>query len=246
MAKTPEGAAATEEHRQAQIQIRASALRDFATVWPLWKPDDASTYAHLVAATLPLVRAYNRLSSAVATGYYSRFRAAEGIPGPAPGIVGAAPDDAQITSSLYVTGQVTAERAQRAGRTPAQARQTALVSVSGAVTRHVLAGGRDALLESVAADPEALGWARVTDGNPCYFCALLASRGPVYKDQASAGFQAHDHCACMAEPVYPGADWPGRAREYAALYRAATRDRPTDPRNAFRRAYEKRPPGGAT
>lgn len=246
MAKTPEGTSLTEEHRAAQVQVRASALRDFAALWPLWKPGDDSTFAHLVAATLPLVRAYNRVSASVALGYYARFRTVEGIAGTAPGVVGTPPDDAQITTSLFVTGQATADRAKRGGKTPAQARQTALVGVSGAMTRHVLAGGRDALLESVAADPEALGWARVTDGDPCYFCALLASRGPVYKDQASAGFEAHDHCACMAEPVYPGAEWPGKAREYAALYREATKDRPDDLRNAFRRAYENRPPGGAT
>lgn len=244
MARTPEGTAATEEHRLAQVQIRAMALRDFALLWPLWKPGDDSTYAHLVAATLPLVRAYNRLSSSIAAGYYSRFREAEGITGAAPGVVGQAPDDALVTTSLYVTGQVAADRAKRAGKTPAQARQTALVGVSGAVTRHVLAGGRDTLLESVAADPEAQGWARVTDGDPCYFCALLASRGPVYKDRSTAAFEAHDHCACMAEPVYPGAEWPGRAREFAALYREATRGQ-SDLRNAFRRAYEHRPPGGA-
>jgi hypothetical protein len=42
-------------------------------------------------------------------------------------------------------------------------------------------------------------WRRVTDGSPCGFCAMLASRGPVYRSQESAeGY--HAHCGCTAEP----------------------------------------------
>jgi hypothetical protein len=49
----------------------------------------------------------------------------------------------------------------------------------------------------------------------------LAARGPVYKSEQSADFQAHDHCGCAAEPFYRGSAWPGRSREFLATYDAA-------------------------
>lgn len=43
--------------------------------------------------------------------------------------------------------------------------------------------------ETVVASAEANGkrWRRVTDGNPCSFCAMLAGRGPVYRSEDAAG-----------------------------------------------------------
>jgi hypothetical protein len=99
--------------------------------------------------------------------------------------------------------------------------QAAFVRTSGAITRHILDGGRDTILGSVERDEQALGWARVTDGDPCYFCLTLAGRGPVYKTEQTADFQAHDHCGCTAEPFYRGADWPDAAREFRETYDAA-------------------------
>lgn len=57
----------------------------------------------------------------------------------------------------------------------------------------VLRAGRETVQRS------ARRWRRVTDGNPCGFCAMVASRGPVYHSQESAeGY--HSRCGCTAEP----------------------------------------------
>lgn len=248
MARTAAASALTDQHQQAQISLRARALHDYTQLWPLWQPGDDSTFAGLVTATLPLVRGYHRLSAALAGAYYDTFRKAEDIPDQATPRIAQAVPDGQVTASLFVTGKVMWQDAIRSGRGPEEARQAALVRTSGAVTRHVLQGARDTLLDSVAADSRALGWARVTDGTPCAFCALLAGRGPVYKAEATADFEAHDHCACLAEPVYTGSAWPGRSREFHDLYNQAVRDARSageldrgtsnDLLNAFRRAYE--------
>ncbi len=250
MARTEQGATLTEQHRRAQLQVRAQALRDFTRLWPIWKPDEASTFGLLVTATVPLVRAYHRISASVAASYYGEFRAEENPAGAAtPRLAGYVPQ-AQVAASLYATGQVMTRKALLGGQPVEQARETALVRTSGAVTRLVLAGGRNTLLRSVAADPTALGWARVTDSNPCAFCAMLASRGPVYKTEQSASFRAHDHCSCTVEPFYRGSDWPGRAREFRDLYNQAVRDASAageldkgtsnDLLNAFRRSLNAR------
>lgn len=116
-----------------------------------------------------------------------------------------------------------------------------LVATSGTAGRQVLNGGRHTGLTLVDADETALGWIRVTDGDPCYFCAMLAGRGPVYKSEATAGFQAHDHCACTAEPVFARtAAWPGQARDYQQLWQqhVAGRHSGAEARRAWRRLFE--------
>ena len=149
-------------------------------------------------------------------------------------------EDRATKVSLEVTGPIAQKDKIRRGKLADTARDESFVHAAGASTRHVLTGGRQSLLSLVDADSQALGWARVTDGDPCAFCAMLASRGPVYGSAAQAGFSAHDACACTAEPVYSrDAPWPGRAREFQRLWRETTQNTSgRDSINAFRRAYE--------
>ena len=146
----------------------------------------------------------------------------------------------QAMTSLFVTGPVTIKRASGNGATPEQAADKALEAALGAVIRIVQQGSRDTIVETVKRDREALGFARVTDGNPCYFCAMLASRGAVYKSRSTADFQPHDRCGCQPEPVYSDSDYkiPGRSAEFAALWEESTRGYSGKAAiNAFRRAY---------
>lgn len=75
-----------------------------------------------------------------------------------------------------------------------------------------------------------VGWARVLAGETnCAFCAMLASRGPVYRSGLTAGFEAHDNCDCQMVMVVKGEHWPGE-EQYAELKRLwrDARDRPSD------------------
>ncbi|WP_406111259.1 hypothetical protein [Kitasatospora purpeofusca] len=63
-------------------------------------------------------------------------------------------------------------------------------------------GGRDAIHTALQDDPGAIGYYRATDASPCYFCALMAGRGAVYKTRATAAFGAHPHCHCQAVPIF--------------------------------------------
>lgn len=51
---------------------------------------------------------------------------------------------------------------------------------SGAAVRQAMNGGRGVIDLTMSRDRKVRGYARVTDGDPCAFCALLASRGAVY------------------------------------------------------------------
>lgn len=66
-------------------------------------------------------------------------------------------------------------------------------------------------------DLRIIGWVRYsTSGDPCAFCAMLISRGLIYKTRKSAGVTEpggtsdwHDNCRCVAVPVF-------QAEQYAS------------------------------
>lgn len=250
MARSAAGKALTEQHYKAQVQLRAVSLRDYLRLWPLFSGDEAS-FRRLVEAAVVLVRAHQQTSSALSAAYFQAFRTAENPGGHATPLLAdpMSPEaEDRLIGSLYETGQFSVRRSLAAGKTPQSAMDTAFTNTSGTVTRNVLNGGRGTLLRSTGGDPKANGWARVTSGRPCAFCAMLSSRGPVYVTEDTADFRSHDHCTCMAEPGYQGTEWPGRSREFHDLYNEAIleaeergdlrRGTSNDLLNAFRRHYD--------
>lgn len=110
------------------------------------------------------------------------------------------------------------------------------------------------------------GWARMTTNpNPCSWCLMLVSRGPVYASAKTAGFSGkgktakalheagaekemrlamrkwHPGCGCVVVPVFDKADWPGRERflEAHKLWKETAKGQ-KDAVNAFRRAVDAR------
>lgn len=189
-----------QRHRQLQLALRAGTLRQVLRLWPLFDLERlAETWPAFREALATLIAARHADSVGLASSYYRAARLDAGITGTAPIVAAALPPAEQLAVSLDVVGLFGARRLLAQGRRDVAA-QT-LVKVSGAVGRHVLNGGRRTLTETIQADPRARGYERVTSGNACGFCEMLAGRGAVY-GEASADFEAHDHCACGAEPVF--------------------------------------------
>ncbi|MFI2609668.1 hypothetical protein [Kitasatospora sp. NPDC018619] len=81
-------------------------------------------------------------------------------------------------------------------------------------------GGRDAIHAALQDDPGAIGYYRKTDSSPCYFCALMASRGAVYKSKRTAAFGAHPHCHCQAVPIFSRRyQLPAENGRFASMWR---------------------------
>lgn len=237
MAATREARRLTEAHRLAQARLGAQLVAQLGRVWPLLDPEDIDgTVERWLTAALPLVRLSRASSARLAANYLETFRAlelgleagrftaelAEDIP------------ESQITTSLVVTGPARIRRGSALLRPLGPTVRTALAESAAAGMRHALNGGRDTILATTTADSKALGWARAASGKACHFCAMLASRGPVY-GESTVGFRSHDHCSCSAEPVYRrDAAWPAGSERYADLWRQA-RDEGGDTTAAFRR-----------
>lgn len=243
MATTTAGSQLTARQRVQQQALVASTLKELLTLWPAFNPADvASSWPALKAALRLLVGERRRISASLAGVYYTDFRSTEQVPGSFRPRLATAINREEVDTSLEVTGPIAFKKAISVGQSPDQAKDQALVALSGSITRMVLNGGRDTITEAVVDDDQAIGWVRVTDGDPCYFCAMLASRGPVYLSKSSASFEPHDHDQCGVEPVFDeDTDWPGAARQFEELWEESTeRLSGKEAIKAFRRAYEKR------
>ncbi|OBJ60250.1 hypothetical protein [Mycobacterium asiaticum] len=156
-------------------------------------------------------------------------------------------------------------------RTTPHVVEQARKSVARAASRHAQQPARETVKEAADDSGQEIGWARVLVGaKSCHFCAMLASRGPVYKSDKTALYRGgatadtyHDGCDCIAVLVRRGVPWEGEDsyRKLAALWEdTGGKESGKKARNSFRRAWDKtvrdggsgdyiadamKPPGGA-
>lgn len=226
MATTPAGARLTQTHRAAQLAVRARSLQGLVALWRAVDPADLKNTIGVFteAATLLAANGFED-SATVAARYITQFRAAEGASGTLALPRAQRPDRIAIAADLRGAALKGIIDGRRAGLSTPGAARAGLARVTGALAKQVLTGGWMTILNAVQQDPEVTGWTRVTSGDPCAFCRMLASRGQVYKSEKSADFEAHGSCACTPEPVYSGpqlADAPTRqARVFRVEYATA-------------------------
>lgn len=240
-------------------QVREAAVIQ-AAIGRLWDvtidPNDLEgSFARFEVQARRLVNAGRTKGELTAQTYYDAVRKIAGLEGTIH-VPGQPFEDDATQRALYASGFGHAKRRLKEGMSPDQALASAKASMLRAAKRRTLGAGRQRLLDLTAADPDMTHWARVSDGKPCYFCAMLVSRGPVYK-ATTASFRAHDGCGCSARPVPrndPTGGWSEDARAYRDLYDSTTTQErydkatktwitvPADPRYAgldWRTAYAK-------
>lgn len=259
MPSSSEALTLAEQYRRSTLTLRAAFLRDMLALWPLLRSDDLSSSSpDWLRLSILLVHRYRDTASAIAQQYVERARLLEtGRPLGASLPASQMPDE-QIMRTLLHTGPGALSRSRTQGATPEQARESALTQSMQAASRLVLDGARSVVERTVTADSAALGWMRVTDGDPCAFCAMLASRGAVYKSRESAGavdartvyggdakgFTStwHNGCGCQIVPVFSrSVVLPEANRKAADLWKRSTSGLSTsEAMRAFRRAVEGR------
>ena len=259
-----------EQHRRSQAKLKEALERYLLrTYLSMLGPRDTRQLAdQWIALVLPQILAYRARSAGLARVTYSRSR--ELALGAGAGYFEPEPDDideATVTSSLIATGLASLLERVGKGEPFAEAIVSASKEASGAGVRHALNGGRSYYERAVRNDVGALGWYRVTRPGCCSFCAVLASRGAIYKadsfDDSDPRFEGaegeekvHDHCVCGLQAIWkPGEAVPDLSRDFEKLWydsiKANERDVATgraqyvgqrfsgkDALNAFRRAYE--------
>lgn len=214
-----------ESHRLAQVQGATSTQRllDQAFVRHVDPYNLTGSIDRYTAAALPIVRTGFTRSTGLGLQYYSAARQAAGLPGIVPAGSAVPFDAVAAATSLRVTGPVTVATRLGKGDTFAQALASARLATAGYGKRATLAGGRSVVARASARDSESRGWARLSDGSPCSFCAMLVSRGPVYGEQTVA-FRAHDRCGCGTRAVFSTDADGGWSDDALALRRLWARD----------------------
>ncbi|MEU5424226.1 hypothetical protein AB0H73_01265 [Streptomyces olivoreticuli] len=256
-------------HRRRQAALLRVMNAEFESGWRRYEaaPAGPETEQAWTAVVARLVRTYGSATATLAADYYDQARRTAGHHTPFTVPVAEPPPLDQITASRRWTANQTrkaADRAaakaladggseadaQQAGNEPSLRRQ-ARDREAASAQRLAALPGRRTIERAARKDPAALGWARITEGPCCAFCAVLIIRGPVYADQHTAetttgGDPYHDRCDCHAEPVFRGQTWEPtpEAAEWEVLYNEATKGTYGEETMwAFRRVFDARPDG---
>lgn len=244
------------EHQAAQRALSARLVEQMRPLWDIIRLGAfATTVPQWIEAVVELLQRFARMSGTLAADYYSEERdiaGARGVFVPAPAEI---PEGKAEASLRWATRSLWIPEAE--DPPPIEERlEKAELLAEGAAQKIVADAGRDTVADAVTEDPEAIGWARQVDADPCAFCALMATRGAVYRSEETAGraanrrfigagdYKFHNFCSCTVIPILRGQRWepPEYVQEWDRLYTESTGDaRGTKAKlAAWRKAFEGR------
>lgn len=222
----------------AQAYLIAQTQKPVTQAWSL--VDQANLQATLPKFTQALqgiVQQYGTASYALARKFYLQERAAAKVggkftpkPPPRPPVAQVEKSVSWATRELWSDDPTYADSNLKAAQT----------NVQGVVNNLVLGVGRQMTVRAVQEDRKARGWAREVEPGACSFCVLLATRGAVYKTDATASFRSHPHCECMAVPVFGQYEPTAEIRHAQQLYQQAKATPGVSTLKAFRQLVEGR------
>jgi hypothetical protein len=205
-------------HMATQVKDAAAVQAALSRLWDdtIDPADLTRSFARFREAAVPYVNAGRVKGERTADAYINTVLRHAGKPAvTVPQTANTRLADGAIKASLSASTAKSLARAEyiaKRGGDPAIALATAKSNMLGSSKRQIINASRKRVTSSRAVER----WARVSDGKPCAFCAMLVSRGPVYTD-AGVDFNAHDRCGCNARLVLPGdADggWSPEARVF--------------------------------
>lgn len=188
--------ALVDAHRAEVADIVAVAQADLAASWiDLPLGDARATQLALAALLAELVDTYGFLAAGAGADWYAEARADAGTRG-------------RFTPSLVmpaVAGQVDAAAGWSVSPLFGEADVDLALRRAGATLQKFTADAdRATILTNTRRDPAGVRWYRGASANCCSFCALTASRGAVYRSEATADFSAHNNCRCFPVALFPG------------------------------------------
>ncbi len=182
---------ASRAHRRDLSALTAIAANDLRVLFRGF--DTAEVARDGLMDVLPrLVDVYGSAAATLGADWYDDLRDAAGARGRFTAIPAVLPDRGRTDSlARWAVSPLFAAEPDFA---------TTQTKVAGGLQRIIANADRDTVRVSSVSDPRARGWARAGTGR-CDFCAMLIGRGAVYTE-ASADFESHDHCGCVAVPAF--------------------------------------------
>lgn len=171
--------AEVDEHRAAVAGLSTLAVNDLAQQFQSLDVEDAVAVREVMSVVLwDLLNTYGPASATVGADWYDDVREAADAPGEFRSLLADLPDHGR-TDSLVRWG---VEPLFGDDVDP----DAALSRMSGGLQRIVMDADRDTVTDNIDADPAKPMFARHASANACAFCALLATRGAVYRSEQSA------------------------------------------------------------
>jgi len=200
--------------------VTTLAMADLLDFWNSLHGGDPGTVAGDVRGVLPdLIDAYTPLAAEVGASFYDDTRAAADVAGSFSAQHAALPESGLVQEMIsWGVAPLFRPDAPDPG--------LALSRLTGGTQKIVASGARDTVEFNVGQDPAQPRFARHASANACAFCALLATRGAVYHWEDTAGAKYHDHCHCVAVPVFPGTAYEPApyVKDWESAYTAARAD----------------------
>ena len=184
--------------RSELIDLSQASAAEVAAIFNSITHDVAEEVRDLLLDELPaLIEDYHLAASSLAADWYDDLREAAEVRGSFQAITADLPDPEQINAAIrFGVGPLF---------TPNPNSADALTLLQGSVQRIMANGHRDTVRRSSIQDRRTTGWARYGNGDTCRFCRMLIGRGDVYRAD-TAKFGAHDHCKCVAGPIFEDAE----------------------------------------
>lgn len=210
-------------HMATQVQDAAAVQAALSRLWDetIDPADLTRSFDRFRESAIPYINAGRIKGERTADAYINTVLqfAGKSIAAPAASAVGTRLADGAIKASLTGASAKSLGRAAHlasTGQDPAIALAAAKSNMLGSAKRQVINASRQRITRNRSVGR----WARVSDGKPCAFCAMLVSRGPVYSE-ATVDFPAHDRCGCNARlvlPDDPDGGWSPEARLYRRMW----------------------------
>lgn len=168
------------EQQAAYAALSRLSEKDLRTVWARLNLGDAKRLVMPLAEILAgLVGRYGTAAAALAADWFDEARMDAGASGSFRAIAAGLPDAAKLESTAgWGVSPLF-------GANPDGGASLALLI--GGLQRMVTGMGRRTTEMSAARDPQIVGYARHASANACAFCRMLATRGPAYGSEESAG-----------------------------------------------------------
>lgn len=218
MAETPEGKALTEAYRRRQAVLREQTERRVRAMSRFVNVQDIDGSWRWRLEMQSLMADQHEKNLRLTERYVDQFALVEN--GRTIDVVRPDFDAVAVDRTIQIEGSAYMKKLIGGGLGYREAVGKASLNLASALGQSTLDAGRNLVDVTMRYHGRKGRYRRVTDGQPCAFCAMLAGRGPVYSEE-TAYFESHKHCGCTAEPVFR--DWTPTEQEaqWIASYRAA-------------------------
>ena len=190
-----DGDGAADRYRRAQRGLSRLLRRDVGRLWRLLNPARPASFTDWLDAMEEVVTQFGDTSARLAAEFYDEQRVAAEVNESFTVPMADPPQREQTETVLrWATHDVwETEPETERQRDPLDVRlDTAERQMEAATQKLVADQGRETIRQAAREDRHAVGYARAAALGACAFCALMASRGMVYKSAGTAGQDANE------------------------------------------------------